>query len=52
MEPALLKAHANLDKLVDKAFGASGVVRSNTERERTLFEQYLRLKGNLESSRI
>jgi hypothetical protein len=51
MEPALLKAHANLDKLVDKAFGASGVVRSNTERERTLFEQYLRLKGNLERSR-
>ena len=48
MDPALLKAHGNLDKLVDKAFGASGAVHSNTERERTLFEQYLKLKDSVE----
>jgi hypothetical protein len=40
MAPELLKAHAVLDKVVDKAFGAIKVLKSNEERQAILFERY------------
>ena len=43
MSPSLIKAHENLDKLVDKAFGAHKGLSSNVERETLLFEQYMAL---------
>ena len=41
MSPSLIKAHENLDRLVDKAFGAKKALSNNVERETLLFEQYL-----------
>ena len=43
MSPSLIKAHENLDRLVDKAFGAKKPMSNNIERETLLFEQYLTL---------
>lgn len=43
MAPELLKAHAELDKVVDKAFGATRVLKSNEERQAVLFERYIEL---------
>jgi hypothetical protein len=43
MEPSLLKAHAELDAFVDKAFGAKKGPRSNEERQVILFERFLEL---------
>lgn len=43
MDPALLKVHAALDKVVDKAFGATHALKSNEERQQILFERYLEL---------
>lgn len=43
MAPELLKAHAALDRVVDKAFGASKPLRSNEERLQILFERYAEL---------
>lgn len=43
MSPNLIKAHENLDRLVDKAFGAKKPLSNNVERETLLFEQYLNL---------
>lgn len=43
MSPSLIRAHENLDKLVDKAFHAKKALSSNVERETLLFEQYLTL---------
>nr|WP_308195013.1 DNA methyltransferase [Dermabacter vaginalis] len=40
MSPALLKAHAALDRVVDKAFGAKKPLHSNEERLALLFERY------------
>jgi len=40
IDPALLKAHAALDKVVDRAFGATSPLRSNEERLQLLFERY------------
>lgn len=40
MSPALLKAHAALDRVVDKAFGAKKPLHSNEERLTLLFERY------------
>ena len=40
MSPALLKAHAVLDRVVDKAFGAKKPLHSNEERLTLLFERY------------
>ncbi|WP_332067303.1 DNA methyltransferase [Dermabacter jinjuensis] len=40
MSPALLKAHAALDRVVDKAFGAKKPLHSNEERLTILFERY------------
>lgn len=45
MEPALLRAHAELDAVVDKAFGAEKRLTSNEERQRLLFESFVRLTG-------
>lgn len=43
MDPALIKAHDALDREVDKAFGARGMIRDEATRQRTLFESYLAL---------
>lgn len=40
MSPALLKAHAALDRVVDKAFGAKKPLHLNEERLALLFERY------------
>jgi hypothetical protein len=43
MAPELLKAHAALDRVVDRAFGAKVPLRSNEERLQILFERYAEL---------
>lgn len=43
MDPTLLKAHAALDKIVDKAFGATRALKSNEERQQILFDRYVEL---------
>ncbi|MDO5750906.1 MAG: GcrY protein [Rothia sp. (in: high G+C Gram-positive bacteria)] len=43
MDPELLKAHRALDRLVDKAFGASKTCADNTERLTILFKRYAEL---------
>lgn len=43
MAPELLKAHAALDRVVDRAFGATTGLRSNEERLQLLFERYSEL---------
>lgn len=45
MDPALLRAHDALDRVVDKAFGATRSLRSNEERQAILFERYQELAG-------
>jgi hypothetical protein len=46
MNPELIKFHNRLDRVVDKAFGAVGLIRSNAEREKILFDRYAELKGH------
>lgn len=46
MAPELLKAHAALDRVVDRAFGATTPLHSNEERLRLLFERYQELASN------
>lgn len=41
----LLSAHAALDKVVDKAFGAKRVLKSNEERLAVLFDRYQELNA-------
>ena len=48
MDPSLLKAHAELDVVVDKAFGAKKRLSSNEERQTLLFESFVRLTGGEE----
>ncbi|HUH53855.1 MAG TPA: DNA methyltransferase, partial [Microbacteriaceae bacterium] len=43
MDPLLIKAHDALDKVVDKAFGATKPLRSNEERQVILFKRYKEL---------
>lgn len=43
MKPELIKAHENLDKFVDRAFGSSKLLKSNDDRERLLFAKYLEM---------
>ena len=43
MKPELIKAHAELDKYVDKAFGATKAVRTDSDRQQVLFSSYLRI---------
>ncbi|GAB4097837.1 N-6 DNA methylase [Brachybacterium horti] len=45
MSPALTKAHDALDRVVDKAFGARGVLHTEEERQRILFKRYAELTG-------
>ena len=40
MDPALVKAHDTLDRVVDGAFGAKRALRSNEDRAALLFDQY------------
>ena len=40
MAPSLLKAHVALDRAVDKAFGANGMVDTDLEREQILLKKY------------
>jgi hypothetical protein len=46
MDPELLNAHAALDKVVDKAFGATRALKSNEERQQILFERYVELTSD------
>lgn len=43
MSPELLKAHAALDRLVDKAFGAKTALDSEMSRQEVLMSQYKKL---------
>lgn len=43
MSPELLKAHAALDRLVDKAFGAGKVLNGELERQEVLMNQYRKM---------
>jgi hypothetical protein len=43
MDPALVKAHNDLDRAVDKAFGASRRLTSERQRLELLFPLYLNL---------
>lgn len=45
MSLALTKAHDALDRAVDRAFGARGVLRTEEERQRILFKRYAELTG-------
>lgn len=45
MSPALTKAHDALDRAVDRAFGARGVLHTEEERQRILFKRYAELTG-------
>jgi len=49
MAPELLKAHAALDRVVDRAFGATSALRGNEERLQLLFERYAELTQKSES---
>lgn len=40
MDPALLKAHAGLDRVVDKAFGSRKALHAEQERQAVLFSRY------------
>jgi hypothetical protein len=46
MDPSLLKAHSELDVVVDKAFGAKKRLNSNEERQAVLFESFARLTSS------
>lgn len=48
MDPALVKAHNALDRVVDKAFGASRICADNDERQAILFERYVELTASAE----
>jgi hypothetical protein len=43
MDSELRKCHKKLDRFVDSAFGLKGEERTNSEREKRLFEKYLEL---------
>jgi len=43
MDPALVKAHDALDRLVDRAFGSSRKCRTELERQELLFDKYQEL---------
>ena len=48
MQTDLLSAHHDLDKVVDKAFGATKPLKNNSQRESLLFQQYLNLTKALD----
>lgn len=43
MDPALVKSHDELDRAVDRAFGATRALRSNDERAKLLFDRYAKM---------
>lgn len=43
MDPLLIKAHSSLDRLVDRAFGATATLRTELEREELLAKSYREL---------
>ena len=43
MDPALLKAHNALDRVVDKAMGATRKLTTERQRQEILFQNYSRL---------
>lgn len=46
MDPALLKAHAALDRVVDRAFGAPRPLATNEQRLEILFKRYAELTAS------
>ena len=47
MNPTLIKLHNSLDKLVDRAFGATKTLQTNSDREYVLFDSYAHLTQGL-----
>lgn len=47
MDPALLRAHAELDRWVDRAFGSSRTCQTERERQLLLFARYKELTADL-----
>ena len=47
MEPDLLRAHAELDRWVDRAFGATRTAQTERERQLLLFARYKELTADL-----
>ena len=47
MTPELIEAHANLDVLVDRAFGATTPCGTERERQQVLFARYDELSAGL-----
>lgn len=45
MDPELVKAHNALDRVVDKAFGASRKLTTEQQRQELLFSNYVQLTG-------
>ncbi len=43
MDPALVKAHDILDRVVDRAFGAKQPIKTNAQRQEILFKRYVEL---------
>jgi len=43
MDPLLIKAHSSLDRLVDRAFGATATLRTELERQELLAKSYREL---------
>ncbi len=43
MSPELLKAHASLDRIVDRVFGATRPLHTQEERQKVLFARYAEL---------
>lgn len=43
LDPVLLRAHDNLDRVVDRAFGAARKLTTHRQRQELLFESYERL---------
>lgn len=46
MDPDLLKAHENLDAVVDKAFGAEALCTDEDERRKILFSKYAEMTAD------
>ncbi len=50
MDPELVRAHANLDRIVDRAFGAEKTINSIAERENILFTNFRKLVASEQKS--
>lgn len=49
MDPALVAAHNKLDAIIDRAFGASRVLKTEGQRQKVLFDRYQELTDPLKT---